>query len=125
MEKAKARIKKLNDLLIKKLHETIGLPIYQDSVSEDEQVDFNYFIFETIGFQKGESNAFLVQEILLRFISENRDDLDEITLDIIAALGESGQHHFQNSNKVAIRKGETDSFIDEVELTFTRTVKIV
>lgn len=43
-------------------------------------------------------------------------------LDIIATLEATG-HSFQRSDKTAIQKGETDKYIDEIEIYVTRLVK--
>lgn len=112
----------MNSLLIKKLNEAFNVEVYQDQVSEDEEEDYHYFIFETGGFEKTENKLTLRQNVLIRYYSENRDDLDERMLDIIATLEATG-HAFQHSNKTSIRKGEVDEYIDEVEIYVTRIVK--
>lgn len=71
---------------------------------------------------KTENKFTLQQQVLIRYYSENRDDLDERMLDIIATLEATG-HSFQRSDKTAIQKGETDKYIDEIEIYVTRLVK--
>lgn len=112
----------MNSLLIKKLNEAFNVEVYQDQVSEDEEKDYHYFIFETGGFEQTESRFTLRQHVLIRYYSENRDDLDERMLDIIATLEDTG-HSFQRSDKTSIQKGETDEYIDEIEIYVTRLVK--
>lgn len=121
-EQSKERLKKLNKLLVFKLEETFGVNVYQDQVAEDEEQDYHYFIFETGGFERTESNFTLSQTVLVRYYSENRDDLDEVMLDIISTL-ESIGNTFMRSSKSAIQKGETDSYVDEIEVYMTRKVK--
>ncbi|PGQ11994.1 hypothetical protein COA08_01470 [Bacillus cereus] len=121
-EQSKKRLQKLNGLLIKKLNEAFGVEVYQDQVSEDEEEDYHYFIFETGGFERTESKLTLSQNVLIRYYSENRDDLDERMLDIIATLEATG-HFFQRSDKTSIQKGETDEYIDEIEIYVKRIVK--
>jgi hypothetical protein len=121
-EQSKERLRKMNSLLISKLQETFSIGVYQDQVSEDEEENYHYFIFETGGFEKTETKFNLKQEILVRYYSENRDDLDERTLDIISVLEEIG-YIFQRTTKTSIQKGETDAFVDEIEVYVTRLVK--
>ncbi|PEP87492.1 hypothetical protein [Bacillus pseudomycoides] len=121
-EQSKKRLQKMNSLLISKLKEQFEIGVYQDQVSEDEEKDYHYFIFETDGFEKTDSKFTLKQNVLIRYYSENRDDLDERMLDIIAALEAAG-NSFQHSNKTSIQKGELDEYIDEIEIYVTRIVK--
>lgn len=123
---SKERLKKLNNLLVTSLEAAFNVTVYQDQVSEDEETDYHYFIYETGGFtKKAEQNkSLLVQDVTLRYYSENRDDLDEVTIDIITLLERNG-HIFKNSLKAAIQKGDTDSYVDEIELNFTRAFKYV
>ncbi|MED1539463.1 MULTISPECIES: hypothetical protein [Bacillus] len=121
-EQSKKRLQKMNSLLISKLKEHFEVGVYQDQVSEDEEENYHYFIFETGGFEKTDNKFTLKQNVLIRYYSENRDDLDERMLDIIAAL-ESAGHSFQHSNKTSIQKGELDEYIDEIEIYVTRLVK--
>ncbi|MCR8856541.1 MULTISPECIES: hypothetical protein [Bacillus] len=121
-EQSKKRLQKMNSLLISKLKEQFEIGVYQDQVSEDEEKDYHYFIFETGGFEKTDSKFTLKQNVLIRYYSENRDDLDERMLDIVAALEAAG-NSFQHSNKTSIQKGELDEYIDEIEIYVTRIVK--
>ncbi|MCQ6530751.1 hypothetical protein [Bacillus mycoides] len=121
-EQSKKRLQKMNSLLISRLQEAFHVGVYQDQVSEDEEQDYHYFIFETGGFENTESKLTLRQSVLIRYYSENRDDLDERMLDIIATLEATG-HSFRHSNKTSIQKGEMDEYIDEIEIHVTRLVK--
>jgi hypothetical protein len=123
-EQSKIRLKKMNDQLVARLQESFFVKVYQDQVSEDEdEGTYHYFIFETGGFTKPQDKQFgLRQDVLVRYYSENRDDLDEVAIDIITVL-ESIGYVFQTSIKVGIQKGETDSYVDEMEFNFIRLVK--
>jgi hypothetical protein len=123
---SKERLKKLNSLLVTSLESAFNVTVYQDQVSEDEETDYHYFIFETGGFTKNaeQNKNLLVQDVTVRYYSENRDDLDEVTIDIITTLERSG-YIFKNSVKTAIQKGDTDSYVDEIELNFVRALKYV
>lgn len=121
-EKSKIRLKKLNEKLVTGLEEAFGVSVYQDSVTENEEGNYHYFIFETGGFTPSSDKYTLTQDVLVRYYSEYEDSLDEKTLDIISVL-ESLNHSFKQTVKTAIRKGETDEYIDEIEFYITRTVK--
>lgn len=120
-DKSKERLRKLNSLLVTKLEGNFSVNVYQDEVSEDEESSYHYFIFETGGYTKAGNHA-LNQDVLVRYYSENRDDLDERMLDIITVL-ESINYNFQSSTKTAIQKGDMDEYVDEVEIQLTRSVK--
>lgn len=122
-QQSKERLRKMNNLLVSKLEESFGVSVYQDSVSEDEEEGYHYFIFETGGFTKSNtSNSTLIQDVLVRYYSENRDDLDERVLDIISLLEGIG-YFFKNSIKEGIQIGDTDAYIDGIEINLTRNVK--
>lgn len=123
-EKSKQHLNKLNDRLITSLESTFKLNVYQDSFSDSEQLEYHAFVFETGGFSRPneENKKSLIQPVYVRYLSENRDDLDERMLDIVSLI-ESAGYIFQSSEKTAIQKGETDSYIDEIMFTFNRVVK--
>ncbi|MGM9925169.1 MAG: hypothetical protein ACI35R_13070 [Bacillus sp. (in: firmicutes)] len=121
-EKQKQYLRKLNEKLMEALKATVPVNVYQDNVAEDEEENFHYFIFETLGFTKSENKGSLRQGVLVRYYSEGRDDLDELSLDIISTM-EANKHIFVSSEKIGIQKGETDSYIDELTFTFIRLVK--
>lgn len=127
-ERGKQWLERCNQLIINKLEESIpGMTVYQDNVAEDEfdalEGEYHYIIFETLGMSKlQESNRGINQSVLIRYYSEGKDDLDGVMLDIITTL-ENNKHSFVNSEKFTIQKGETNGYVDSIELTFTRTVK--
>lgn len=122
----KERLKKMNDYLIKNIETLTSLEVFEDSIGEstlkrieDETDGKNYFIYETGGFSKSPNKNELRQVVLLRFYSERRDDLDEISLDIIDEL-EGSLYEFQYSNKNSIQLGKEDKYVDEIEFFFLR-----
>ncbi|WP_301357774.1 hypothetical protein [Enterococcus spodopteracolus] len=120
------RLQKINEFLIQTVEKKSNLKIFEDTVSEETLEDirketngWNYFIYETSGFSKSEDKKFMIQTVLLRFYSENRDDLDQFSLELISAL-DGRLLKFEKSLKGAIKKGKEDSYIDEIEFYFTR-----
>ena len=75
-ETAKARMDKLNELLVQRLETNIGVKVFQDSVSEDEFNNelngiYHYIIFETGGMRRAEEKNFtLIQDVLVRFMEK-------------------------------------------------------
>lgn len=125
----KTRLSKMNQFLIKTVEEVSKLEVFEDSISESqlEQIrketgGWNYFIYETSGFTLSDDRSFFSQSVLLRFYSENRDDLDIFSLELISAL-DGKIMKFVQSRKAAIKKGKEDAYIDEVEFYFTRSFK--
>jgi hypothetical protein len=125
---AKERLEKANKFLIKTIEDLSGLSIFQDTVSDDQlseieeaQGGYHYFRFETGGFSMADNRAELSQLVLLAFYSENRDDLDDFSLDIISAL-HGKVYSFESSKKVAIQKGKQDAYIDEIQFIFRRRI---
>lgn len=130
-ETAKARMDKLNELLVQRLETNIGVKVFQDSVSEDEFNNelngiYHYIIFETGGMRRAEEKNFtLIQDVLVRFYGEEGVvDVDYAQLDIITTLEACG-YVFDSSDKSVIKKGKEDAYVDELELNFTRSFKYV
>ncbi|NEY20502.1 hypothetical protein G4D61_11100 [Bacillus ginsengihumi] len=127
-ESSKARLEKLNNALINNLESTLGIKVYQDSVSEDEfKVElkgvYHYIIFETGGMRRADDKKFtLLQDVLIRFYAENVDDLDGTQLDVITTL-ESCGYQFVSSDKGYVQKGQEDAYVDSIEFNFTRSLK--
>lgn len=121
-----AALEKLNNFLVTKLEKTFNIPVFQDQVREDEMEELQketleFFIYETGGFTKQNEKS-VSQEVLIKYFSENRDDLDARMLDIAGAL--DGQvYNFKRSVKTTVRKAETDDYVDYIELYFTRVIK--
>ncbi|HEL7507734.1 hypothetical protein [Enterococcus faecalis] len=131
-ERNKQRLRKLNKYLVDSIEELSGLLVFEDQVGEDslseieeETGGYNYFIYETGGFVLTSEQSQLNQVVLLRFYSQNRDDLDEFCLDVISTLEKEQRkfYTFQYSNKTSIQVGKEDNYVDEVEFFFLRRLK--
>jgi hypothetical protein len=121
-KQSKKRLRKMNEHLVTKLEEVFKVNVYQDQVSAEEEKSYNYIIFETGGFERTDSLYTLKQNVLVRYYSENRDDLDEVLFDLISTI-DGIKYTFVRSDKTSIQKGETDSFVDELIVHVTRSVK--
>lgn len=130
-QKAKERLLKANQKIIDDLEESIKLSVFQDTVSDEqlkkikkETGGYNYFRFETGGFTRNKDKSELSQTVMVAFYSENRDDLDEVSLDIIDTI-DGKLHVFKTSRKAFIQKGKEDSYIDEIQFFFERRLPYV
>jgi hypothetical protein len=106
------------------------LPVFEDEVAEDEDerlLDssaYNYLVFETSDFKKGNDIKFITQDVYVSYYSENRDDVDEQTIDIISLIDSVKGISFSRSVKERLRVKETDRFIDRVTIMFIRKIPI-
>lgn len=123
-DRMKELLRKQNKQIVDSLSSHFNLNVYQDDIAEDEEKDsYEFFIFETGEMATTDSEGFITQEVYVHFVSENRDDLDECTLDIISIL-KSIKFNFVRSVKARYQKGETDSFVDRVSIQVRRRIKI-
>lgn len=130
VDKTKQQIDQLDTRLIESLTNALAVAVYQDHVTEDEfkkelKSIYHYIIFETGGMKRAEDKQFtLIQDVLVRYYAEGADNVDHDQIDIIHALEKNG-YVFVSSTKSAIQKGKEDAYVDEVELSFTRSLKYV
>ncbi|MGX7153448.1 hypothetical protein ACWOEY_11220 [Enterococcus sulfureus] len=125
------KMEKSNTLMIEKLEGETKLKVFQDTVSEDALNDviedtggYNYFRFETGGFEFNSDEQELKQTLLISYYSENNEDIDATTLKIVGVL-HNRIFKFVNSKKYLIKKSNEDQYIDEVQLFFVRRMKLV
>lgn len=123
-EKAKQLMEKQNLQIIEKLSSHFGVEVYQDDIGEDEENDaFHFFVFETGEMTAADSEDFLKQDIFVHYVSENRDDIDERTLDIISIL-RGIKFIFVKTFKNRYKKGDTDAYVDRITVQMRRRIKI-
>ncbi|MGM0863375.1 MAG: hypothetical protein ACQEWF_01705 [Bacillota bacterium] len=127
-EKAKALIKDQNRLVPQVLKNHFNLPVYQDGINDDEvPSDHNYFlvVYGDIGRseEQKKTQRHLSQDIYVVYISENNDELDGNSLDIITLVEGIKAITFDRSTKERVQKAETSEFVDRVTLIFTRMIK--
>lgn len=126
-ESIKTALEKSNDFLVTKLEEVYKVPVFQDRVHEDEmevlqKKNIEFFIYETGGYIKQNQKS-VSQEILLKYLSEKRDDLDLRMLEIASSLDGKALYTFNRSVKTTVKKSDTDYEIDYIEFYFTRIIK--
>lgn len=129
-ERGKLKMREQKEMLVEKLEANVShAPLYQDEVAEDELSDFEegakeylamVLIFGNI--RSGNNGANLYQEFRVDYYSENRDDVDEVTLDIISSVASVKTVVFKDTLRQRYRVKETDRFIDVVSVIFRRAV---
>jgi hypothetical protein len=113
-----------------KLKTQFSLPVFEDEIAEDEDeklIDshsYNCIVYETGDMVPGESGRSLSQEIIVCYYSENRDDVDEQTVDIISLISSVKAVTFNRTVKERLKVKETDRFIDRVNIVFKRMIPI-
>lgn len=126
MSKTKALMRKQVDDLYTRLS-SFNIPVFEDEIAEDEERDFadttyHCFVYETLAMRKMDDMKSVNQAIVIYYYSENRDDLDEYTIDIIQTLSSIIGVKFERSTKQRLQKKDTDRFIDRIILTFSRRI---
>ena len=116
------------DDLIKQL-KTFNLPVFEDDLAEDEEKEFlrsgyNFFVYETGDMFKNDDMKSIGQDVVVYYYSENRDDLDEFTINIIQALSNIKLLSLVRTQKQRLRRKDTDSYVDRIVLVYTRKIVI-
>lgn len=128
-EKSKRLMKKQKSEIYNGLSNTFLLPVYEDEIAEDEderliQEGYNCFILETGEFQPTNDFTKLSQNIRVYYYSENSDDVDEQTLDIISTCIKAKAVSFTGSIKERLQMKDTDRYIDRVVIAFRRVIPV-
>jgi len=106
-----------------------NVPFYEDEIAEDEEKKFvkgKYlaFVLSMGDFSPNENESVLSQDVFIDYYSENRDDVDEMILDIIATMKKVKTFKFVSAEKVRARVKDTKRFIDVVSIEFRRSLKV-
>jgi hypothetical protein len=126
-EKTKKFMREQIDALVNGLKNQFGLPVFEDEIAEDEEEtlsEYNCFVFETGEFRTTNDIRKVTQDIYVYYYSENRDDVDEQTIDIISVVSSIKGMSFVNSIKERLQEKDTDRYVDRVTLVFRRVIPI-
>jgi hypothetical protein len=105
------------------------IPFFEDEIAKDEEERFinnkKYyaFVLRMGDFIPSSSPSILTQAFVVDYYSEARDDVDETLIDIISILNKVPTVIFVKTNKMRLRAGETDRFVDVTSIEFRRSVK--
>lgn len=105
------------------------LPVFEDELGEDEEENirnaengYHFFTFETGDITRNEGNKSVSQEVIVYYYSENRDDLDERTVDILSSLSTIPLMVFEGTQKQRLRRKDTDSYVDRIIFLYSRKI---
>lgn len=106
---------------------TFDVPLFEDEIAEDEEEklyhnDYHCFVYETLNISNNNDLKSLTQTVAIYYYSENRDDLDERTVDIILSLRNVTGFSLNSTMKQRLQKKETDQFVDRVIFEYNRKI---
>lgn len=106
-----------------------GVPIFENELAEDEEAKFkeagyHFFIYQTGDMFGNDDRKTIEQDIAIFYFSENRDDLDERTTEIISALPMNAMFRFERTQKNRLRKKNIDEYVDQIVLIYSRRIVI-
>ena len=124
---------KINTYMQKQIDEmqtalkTFDVPLFEDEIAEDEEEklyhnDYHCFVYETLNISNNNDLKSLTQTVAIYYYSENRDDLDERTVDIILSLRNVTGFSLNSTMKQRLQKKETDQFVDRVIFEYNRKI---
>ena len=104
------------------------IPFYEDEIAEDEEKKlvkgkYSAFVLSMGDISPNENKSYLSQEVVIDYYSENRDDVDEMILDVVVAVENVKTFKFVSASKVRARVKDSQRFIDVVSIEFSRSLK--
>ncbi len=121
-EKSKRMMGKQHKAINDSLTKVFKLPVYIDEVGENEDGAFDCFHVIYGDFRKMQAVNRLLQDVYVVYVSENNPDVEYTTLDIITVISSINGIEFDRTIKERLQKDDTDSYIDQVTIIFTRKV---
>jgi len=109
---------------------TFGLSVYEDEIAEDEEQEiinldsYNFFTIVFGDFKPTDDKRKLIQTIAIAYFSENRDDVDEMSIDIISHVSSVKTVTFTGTEKDRLQVKDMDRYVDRVTLLFRRMIPI-
>lgn len=107
-----------------------GLSVYEDEIAEDEEQElinsdkYNFFTLEFSDIRSTGNLKQLSQLIIVDYYSENRNDVDEMVIDIITLLKKVKGINFDTTRKDRLQMKDTERYIDRVSIIFKRMIPI-
>lgn len=131
MSRTKQKMQEQIDGIITAL-ESFSLEVYEDELSEDEEEfhrnnkkeGYHFFVYDTGDMERADDHKSINQEVAIYYYSENRDDLDERTIDIILSLKEVPMITLQNTFKDRLKRKDTDKYVDRIVLVYNRRIVV-
>lgn len=106
---------------------SFNIPVFEDEVAEDIQEQFkqdghHFFVYSTGDMIKNDDKKTIKQDVVIYYYSENRDDLDERTVDIITSLSTISMFKFERTQKQQLKRKDKDSYVDRIVFAYNRRI---
>jgi hypothetical protein len=122
-EKSKRLMENQQQAIYDNLKNTFNLPVFEDELGEDELPEaFNYFYIIYGDFRKTDAVKRLIQEIYIVYVTEKNPDVETTTLDIITTISKVSAVEFNRTVKERYQKKDSDEYVDQVTIVFTRKI---
>lgn len=128
-ERTKKFMKEQREEIFNRLN-NFGLSVYEDEIAEDEEQElinsdkYNFFTLEFSDIRSTGNLKQLSQIIIVDYYSENRNDVDEMVIDIITLLKKVKGINFDTTRKDRLQMKDTERYIDRVSIIFKRMIPI-
>lgn len=129
-EKTKRYMKEQRDSIFQSL-KTFELAVYEDEIAEDEEEEllsadsYNFFTLDFGEFRDTQNIKQLTQTIVIEYYSENKNNVDEMTVDLITMLKSIKGINFDRTVKERLKMKDTERYIDRVSIILKRMIPIV
>jgi hypothetical protein len=130
-EKSKRLMAEQKDQIFSLLEKYSGLKVYEDEIAEDEEEEllnlekYNFYTLAMGNFRPAQEPAkSIAQDIVIDYYSENRDDVDDVTIDVISLISTIKGMRFNGTQKDRLRVKDMDRYIDRVSFLFRRVIPI-
>lgn len=110
--------------------EYFELAVYEDEIAEDEEQEllqsdkYNFFTLDFSDILATQSMKQLSQLIIVEYYSENRNDVDEMAVDVYSLIKNIKGITFDRMRKERLQMKDTERYIDRVSITFKRMIPI-
>lgn len=123
-EKSKQRMMMQQVKILEYIDENFNFPVFQDEISESEiPSNFNYLVIMYGNIRKGNEKGNLLQEIFVVWVSENGEEVEETSVDIISTVEKVPGINFKRTLKQRLQKDDVDEYVDQVTFIFERLIK--
>ncbi len=122
-------MKEQRDEIFSKL-ESFNLAVYEDEIAEDEEYElinsdkYNFFTLEFSDIRATQNMKQLSQLIIVDYYSENRNDVDEMVVDVYSLIKNIKGINFDTTKKDRLQMKDTERYIDRVSIIFKRMIPI-
>lgn len=110
---------------------SFGLPVFEDEIAEDEEQEllqaekYNFFTIDFGDIATMRDNPTKVsQTVVVEYYSENKNDVDHMTIDIISKMKNINSVFFNQTRKERLKMRDTERYIDRISIVLRRVIPI-